>query len=59
VRRYLAPLPLIALLVGCGAKPPTRPPLVVQVESIGEADFNPSIEVISVLELHHGCGAEA
>ncbi len=49
MRRYLAPLPLIALLVGCGAKPPTRPPLVVQVESIGEADFNPSIEVISVL----------
>jgi membrane fusion protein (multidrug efflux system) len=49
VRRYLAPLPLIALLVGCGAKPPTRPPLVVQVESIGEANFNPSIEVISVL----------
>jgi RND family efflux transporter MFP subunit len=49
VRRYLAPLPLIALLVGCGAKPPTRPPLVVQVESIGEADFNPSIDVISVL----------
>ncbi len=49
MRRYLAPLPLIALLVGCGAKPPTRPPLVVQVESIGEANFNPSIEVISVL----------
>jgi membrane fusion protein (multidrug efflux system) len=49
VRRYLAPLPLIALLVSCGAKPPTRPPLVVQVESIGEADFNPSIDVISVL----------
>lgn len=49
MRRYLAPLPLIALLVGCGAKPPTRPPLVVQVESIGEADFNPSIDVISVL----------
>jgi membrane fusion protein (multidrug efflux system) len=49
VRRYLAPLPLIALLVGCGAKPPTRPPLVVQVESIGDADFNPSIDVISVL----------
>ena len=49
MRRYLAPLPLIALLVGCGAKPPTRPPLAVQVESIGEADFNPSIEVISVL----------
>lgn len=49
MRRYLAPLPLIALLVGCGAKPPTRPPLVVQVEGIGDADFNPSIEVISVL----------
>lgn len=49
MRRYLAPLPLIALLVGCGAKPPTRPPLAVQVESIGEADFNPSIDVISVL----------
>ena len=49
MRRYLAPLPLVALLVGCGAKPPTRPPLVVQVESIGEADFNPSIDVISVL----------
>ena len=49
MRRYLAPLPLIALLVGCGAKPPTRPPLVVQVESLGEADFNPSIDVISVL----------
>ncbi len=49
MRRYLAPFPLIALLVGCGAKPPTRPPLVVQVESIGEADFNPSIDVISVL----------
>ena len=49
MRRYLAPLPLIALLVGCGAKPPTRPPLVVQVESIGDADFNPSIDVISVL----------
>jgi membrane fusion protein (multidrug efflux system) len=49
VRRYLAPLPLIALLVGCGAKPPARPPLVVQVESIGDAEFNPSIEVISVL----------
>jgi len=49
VRRYLAPLPLIALLVGCGAKPPERSPLSVQVESIGEADFNPSIEVISVL----------
>jgi len=49
VRRYLVPLTLSALLAGCGAKPTARPPLPVQVESIGEAAFNPSIEVISVL----------
>jgi len=49
VRRYLVPLTLSALLAGCGAKPTGRPPLPVQVESIGEAAFNPSIEVISVL----------
>lgn len=49
MRRYLVPLTLSALLAGCGAKPTARPPLPVQVESIGEADFNPSIEVISVL----------
>jgi RND family efflux transporter MFP subunit len=49
VRRTLAPLPLIALLASCGAQPPARTPLSVQVESVGEADFNPSIDVISVL----------
>lgn len=49
MRRYLVPLTLSALLAGCGAKPTGRPPLPVQVESIGEAAFNPSIEVISVL----------
>ena len=49
MRRYLVPLTLSALLAGCGAKPTARPPLPVQVESIGEAAFNPSIEVISVL----------
>ena len=49
MRRTLAPLPLIALLASCGAQPPARTPLSVQVESVGEADFNPSIDVISVL----------
>jgi len=49
VRRALAFLPLIALVAGCGAKPPGRPPLLVQVESVGASDFNPSFEVISVL----------
>ena len=49
MRRSLAPLPLIALLASCGAKPPAKTPLSVQVESVGEADFNPSIDVISVL----------
>ena len=44
-------LPLLGLiaLAGCAAKPPARPPLVVQVETIGEASFSPSIEVVSVL----------
>ena len=37
------------LLVGCGAKPEGRPPLVVQTETIGEASFSPSIEVVSQL----------
>jgi len=49
VRRSLAPLPLVALLASCGAQPPAKTPLSVQVESIGEAEFNPSIDVISVL----------
>jgi len=49
VRRSLALLPLVALLASCGAKPPAKTPLSVQVESIGEAEFNPSIDVISVL----------
>ncbi|MBM5791084.1 MAG: efflux RND transporter periplasmic adaptor subunit [Cyanobacteria bacterium M_surface_10_m1_298] len=49
MRRSLAPLPLVALLASCGAQPPAKTPLSVQVESIGEAEFNPSIDVISVL----------
>ena len=50
MRRSLLPLTLIpSLLCACGAQPPARPPLGVQVESIGEAEFNPSIEVISRL----------
>jgi RND family efflux transporter MFP subunit len=43
-------IPLIGLLLGaCGGQPQGRKPLPVQVESIGEAEFNPSIEVISRL----------
>ncbi len=38
------------LLVGCAAKPVARQPLVVQAETIGEASFSPSIDVISRLE---------
>lgn len=37
------------LLVGCAAKPVARQPLVVQTETIGEASFSPSIEVVSQL----------
>ena len=42
---------LIGLLCvgGCATKQASRPPLVVQFETIGEADFSPSIEVISQL----------
>ena len=42
---------LICLLCvgGCATKQASRPPLVVQFETIGEADFSPSIEVISQL----------
>lgn len=50
MRAGLLPVSLIALvLVACGGEPPARPPLAVQVEAIGEAEFNPSIEVISRL----------
>ena len=44
-------LPLLGLiaLAGCGAKPPARPLLVVQLATIGEASFSPTIEVVSVL----------
>ena len=38
------------LLAGCGGKPETRPPLLVQVESVGDALFTPGIEVVSQLE---------
>mgnify|MGYP002629751010 FL=1 len=37
------------LLVACGSKPQARQPLAVQTETIGEASFSPSIEVISQL----------
>ena len=45
-------LPLLACgaVAGCAAKPPTRPPLVVQVEQVGDAQFTPGIDVISRLE---------
>ena len=49
MRRLLAPLPLLLLLVGCGAKQPQRQPTAVQVQTIGSAEFNPSIDVISRL----------
>jgi len=44
-------LPLLGLiaLAGCGAKPPAKPPLVVQVATIGKASFSPTIEVVSVM----------
>ena len=37
------------LLVSCGNKPEARQPLAVQTETIGEASFSPSIQVISQL----------
>jgi len=44
-------MPLLVLipLAGCGGKPPQLPPFTVQAETIGEASFSPSIEVVSVL----------
>ncbi len=49
MRRLLAPLPLLLLLLGCGPKQPQRQPTAVQVQTIGSAEFNPSIDVISRL----------
>ncbi|MCP9911583.1 efflux RND transporter periplasmic adaptor subunit [Cyanobium sp. BA20m-p-22] len=37
------------LLVACGSKPQARQSLAVQTETIGEASFSPSIQVISQL----------
>lgn len=51
MRPLLSRLPLAAilLLTACGGAPPARPLLVVQTETIGEASFSPSIEVVSQL----------
>jgi len=51
VNKAVAVSSLIGLLCvgGCATKQASRPPLVVQFETIGEADFSPSIEVISQL----------
>ena len=49
MRAGLLPVPLLALLAACSGQPPARQPLAVQVEGIGDAVFNPSIEVISRL----------
>ena len=51
VNRAVAASSLVSLLCagGCATKQASRQPLVVQSETIGEADFSPSIEVISQL----------
>ncbi len=51
MRRGLVTLPLpLLLLTACGGSKVSAPkPLAVQVATIGEAEFNPSIEVISQL----------
>ena len=51
VNRAVAVSSLLGLLCagGCATKQASRQPLVVQSEIIGEADFSPSIEVISQL----------
>lgn len=49
IRAVPALTSLALLLVACGAKPVARQPLVVQTETIGEASFSPSIEVVSRL----------
>ena len=53
MRRSIAPLVSLltcGALAACASKPPTRPPLVVQVEEVGDAQFTPGIDVISRLE---------
>jgi len=50
VRRGLLALPLpLLLLVACGSKPSAPKLLSVQVGTIAEAEFNPSIDVVSQL----------
>lgn len=50
VRRGLLTLPLpLLLLTACGSKISAPKPLAVQVATVAEAQFNPSIEVISQL----------
>ena len=50
VRRGLITLPLpLLLLTACGSKVSAPKPLAVQVATISEAEFSPSIEVISQL----------
>jgi len=50
VFRAVPALSFVALLlVSCGTKPQARQPLAVQTETIGEASFSPSIQVISQL----------
>ena len=50
MRRGLVTLPLpLLLLTACGSKVSAPKPLAVQVATVGEAQFNPSIEVISQL----------
>jgi membrane fusion protein (multidrug efflux system) len=50
VFRAVPALSFVALLlVACGSKPQARQPLAVQTETIGEASFSPSIQVISQL----------
>lgn len=51
MRRPLASLPLLLLLItACSpSHPEAREPLTVQVARIGEAEFNPGIEVVSQL----------
>lgn len=48
LRSSLICLPLL-LIAACGSKPRARQPMAVQVQTIAEASFSPSIEVISRL----------